>query len=645
LFIFVRHVIMACAIAVLPFGAAAQDAKPAKPTGSPFSVADFASLPAVQRPTLSPDGTRYAAKVAIKGKQYFAIVPIGGGEIKWIATGELDLNWWRWVGDKWVVVGVGQVQPVLHEEFYIRRALAVDAGTGRITTVSPRDSAQNADDVVWAADDGLARVMLSYQTSVFADEEGFWPQVREIDLATGRTRLVQRPLTGVFGWYADGAGAVRMGIAHGDDGRSTRVYHRPAAGTSLKLIARARNRDERVMIPAIFPPEPGKAMIIDDDDDGYSALYDLDLNTMTRGRQIAASPGYDIAGLSTDPSGTRLLGVRVNEDRPETRWLDPDLKLMAGEVRGMVKGAEAHIASISRDHGRAIIQVGSATAPGAYMLYDRATGSMQPIAYTNDAFKMRRMHPVTTLRYKARDGLEIAAVLTLPKGGGKNLPLIVMPHGGPFARDTEEWDWWTQFLADRGYAVVQPNYRGSSGYGTPFTRRGEGQWGLAMQDDLNDAVKALAERGVADPKRACIVGASYGGYAAMRAAERDPGLFRCAVSYAGVSDLKAMVRYDSRFLYSGVRSDWMRKQAPDLAAVSPINAVPRFSTPLLMVHGAKDRVVPVKQSRGLAQKLKAAGKPATYIEQPEADHHFSRAEDRLQFLRALDDFLKTHNPA
>lgn len=133
-------------------------------------------------------------------------------------------------------------------------------------------------------------------------------------------------------------------------------------------------------------------------------------------------------------------------------------------------------------------------------------------------------------------------------------------------------------------------------------------------------------------------------YAAMRAAERDPGVFRCAVSYAGVSDLRAMVRYDSRFLYSGVRNDWMRKQAPDLAAVPPINAVARFSTPLLMIHGTKDRVVPVKQSRGLAQKLKAAGKPATYIEQPEADHHFSRAEYRLQFLQALDEFLRTHNP-
>ena len=642
---FRRSAVAACLIAVLPLTALPAQNQPSVPTPARRAAADFALLPSLQEPALSPDGTRFAAKVASKGNQYFAIVPASGNDIKWVRLDDVDLNWWRWVGDDWVVIGVGQVKPVLDEEFYIRRAMAVEAATGRVIPVSPRDSAQNADDIIWAADDGSNRVMLSYQTSVFSDEEGFWPQVREIDLSTGRGRQVQKPVQGVFSWYADPAGAVRMGIAHGEDGRSTRVYHRSAAGARLKTIGRARTRDERVMIPSVFLPDPGKALIIDDDEHGYSALYNLDLTGMTRGSQIATSKGYDIAGVVTDPSGARLLGVEVNEDRPETRWLDPDMQALAAEANAMVQGGRAHIASVSRDRQKAIVLVGSADAPGAYMLYDRAAAAMDPIAYRNEVFKLARLHPVSTIRYKARDGLEIAAVLTLPKGSKTNLPVIVMPHGGPFARDTEEWDWWTQFLADRGYAVVQPNYRGSSGYGTHFTAKGAGQWGLAMQDDLNDALKHLSERGIADPKRACIVGASYGGYAAMRAAERDPGVFRCAVSFAGVADLKAMLRYDSRFLYSGVRGDWMREQAPNLAAVSPMNAIQRFSTPLLIVHGAKDRVVPVKQSRGLANKLKAAGKSVTYIEQPDADHYFSRAEDRLQFLKALEAFLEAHNPA
>ena len=218
-------------------------------------------------------------------------------------------------------------------------------------------------------------------------------------------------------------------------------------------------------------------------------------------------------------------------------------------------------------------------------------------------------NPVKTIRYKARDGLEISAVLTLPRErDAKQLPLILMPHGGPFARDSETWNWWAQFLAERGYAVLQPNYRGSSGYGAAFAEKGEGQWGLAMQDDLNDALDWAVKQGIADAKRVCIAGASYGGYAAMRAAQRDGERFRCAVSYAGVSDLTSMMRYDSRFLNHGTRRDWMKEQAPDFRAVSPIYFPEQFSVPILLMHGKKDLRVQVKQSREMAEKLDKAGK-------------------------------------
>jgi dipeptidyl aminopeptidase/acylaminoacyl peptidase len=237
-------------------------------------------------------------------------------------------------------------------------------------------------------------------------------------------------------------------------------------------------------------------------------------------------------------------------------------------------------------------------------------------------------------------------VLTVPAGrDARGLPLILMPHGGPYARDDEEWDWWAQFLADRGYAVLQPNYRGSSGFGTAFADKGEGEWGLKMQDDLDDAVDWAVKSGLADPARVCIVGASYGGYAALRAASRGGSLYKCAVSYAGVSDLGAILRYDRRFFNSGASRDWLRRQAPDLRAVSPINHAESFSIPVLIMHGKKDRTVPVAQSREMAEKLEHAGKAFTYIEQPEADHHFTREADRLQFLKELEAFLAKHVPA
>jgi dipeptidyl aminopeptidase/acylaminoacyl peptidase len=298
-----------------------------------------------------------------------------------------------------------------------------------------------------------------------------------------------------------------------------------------------------------------------------------------------------------------------------------------------------------------IVHVGSADQPGAYYYYDTNAGAMSLLSKVSSRFSTKtHLGPVKTIHYKARDGLDIAAVLTLPVGSAaKDLPLILMPHGGPFARDSEDWDWWVQFLAWRGYAVLQPNYRGSSGYGTAFAEKGEGQWGLAMQDDLNDAVDWAVKQGIADPKRVCMVGASYGGYAAMRAAQRDPAKYRCAVSYAGVSDLAAMMRYDRRFLNHSTRQDWLKEQAPDFASVSPVHFASQFATPILLMHGKKDRRVQVNQSREMAEKLKAAGKVEgrdyIYVEQPLADHHFSREADRLEFLEQMDAFLKAHNPA
>jgi dipeptidyl aminopeptidase/acylaminoacyl peptidase len=271
---------------------------------------------------------------------------------------------------------------------------------------------------------------------------------------------------------------------------------------------------------------------------------------------------------------------------------------------------------------------------------------MQRIAYADTALKMTKMAPVTTIKYKARDDLEISAVLTLPAGReAKNLPLIVLPHGGPAGRDVEEWDWWVQFLGWRGYAVVQPNFRGSTGFGTAFQNKGEGEWGLKMQDDLNDVVIHLAKQGIADPKRVCIAGASYGGYAALRAAQRDGALYKCAISYAGVADIAAMSRYDQRTIVGNSSRAYWKESAPNSASVSPIKNAATFSIPVLIMHGKNDLRVPVSQSREMAEKLKAAGKIYRYIEQPLGDHHFSREADRLQFLKEMDAFLQQYNPA
>jgi len=250
--------------------------------------------------------------------------------------------------------------------------------------------------------------------------------------------------------------------------------------------------------------------------------------------------------------------------------------------------------------------------------------------------------------YVAADGLALHGVLTLPRGraAGK-LPLVVLPHGGPAARDHAEFDWWAQALASRGYAVFQPNFRGSTGYGPAFQIAGNGQWGTKMQTDISDGVAALAARGIIDPKRACIMGASYGGYAALAGVTLQQGLYRCAVSVAGVADLQLMKADELGVGPTRVQArNWatLIGARTDLAAISPAMAAARADAPVLLIHGRDDTVVPYAQSTRMAGQLRAAGKPVELVTLKGEDHWLSRGATREAMLVAAVAFIEKHNP-
>jgi dipeptidyl aminopeptidase/acylaminoacyl peptidase len=622
---------------------------PSTPTPTaPVPLERFAQLPFMDSPRLSPDGTRIAVTMAVKGKARLAIVPLG--DVKntvLIDPGESDVNGWEWVSDQWLILRVGATSDVEGTPLYVRRAFGVSADGTRMVPLAARAAAQNADDVLWIAQDGSPHILLSMQTSVYFENRGFWPEVNDFDVSTGKSKIVMSSTEGVSDWFADGAGVVRLGIAYNDTTRTFKTLYRDNRDQVFRTVSRVRGPDAApANLPALFLPEPGKGIIYGDDDAGFNALYAFDLATMRRGEKLFGVEGYDLGGLIAGDGGNRLIGVRYTDTRLRTRWFDPDLAHIQEQIDKSVGSRQAHIVSWSRDFGVLLVLVTGPDRPGTYYVFRTAQGAMHILAKTNAELGPEGSSPVSTIHYKARDGLDISGVLTLPRGKvAKGLPMILMPHGGPFARDDESWDWWAQFLASRGYAVLQPNYRGSSGFGTNFAEKGRGQWGLAMQDDLTDAVKWAAGAGIADPKRVCIVGASYGGYAALRAAQRDHGTYRCAVSYAGVSDMQAMLRYNSNFLTSGLKKDWLRAQAPDLRGVSPINYAANFTIPVLIIHGKADSTVPVRQSREMAAKLQTAGKPYRYVEQPAGDHHFSEVADRIQFLKELESFLAQHNPA
>jgi dipeptidyl aminopeptidase/acylaminoacyl peptidase len=307
----------------------------------------------------------------------------------------------------------------------------------------------------------------------------------------------------------------------------------------------------------------------------------------------------------------------------------------------------------SDDFARMIVYAEGDNDAGTYWLIDGKSAG--PLGYAYPDLPDAVVGKVSVVTYRAADGLEIHAILTLPPGReARALPLVVLPHGGPQAHDTVSFDWWAQAYASRGYAVLQPNFRGSTGYGRDFRDAGFGQWGRKMQTDLSDGVAALAAQGVIDRRRVCIVGASYGGYAALAGVTVQHGLYRCAVSVAGVSDLAylisnnlwengqqegtAGVRYLNRFLSVTSQDD------RGLNEISPVRLAARADAPILLIHGLDDTVVPVRQSRDMEAALARAGKPVEFLQLPGEDHWLSSETTRKAMLQAAVRFVERYNP-
>ncbi len=630
----------------------AQEASPATAPAvvtGPIPVESFARIPFIDNATLSPQGDKIAGLLGVEGRQVLAIFSVfnnGTAPVTALIPEGTDVSWIRWANDDNAIIGLNALLPVVEERWTISRVIGLNAQSGKITRILWDRAGQNASDLLWTAKDGTPSVLIAAQNSVYSDDE-YWPAIYLVDASTGKKSLVQGGREGIMDWYADTAGVVRMGIRYDPGSRKSRLLYRGADGkSSFRTIDVADNKKREDLLAPFQFLQGDRALVVHADDAGRSGIFEIDLTTQADVRTVfLAPPGAQIGRVSMSRDGQTVLGVHYAGDQPST-WLDPKLKSIQSEVDRAVGSRRARIVSMSADHGRILYHIDQPNSPGSLFYYQVADGRMNQIAVLNRDLGTRALSPVRMVSYKARDGLDIEAVLTLPQGSsGKDLPIVMLPHGGPWARDTLDYDYWAQFIASRGYAVMQPNFRGSTGYGDAFEKAGEGKLGLAMQDDISDGLAWAVKQGIADPKRACIVGASYGGYAAMWGIAKDPDLYRCAVSIAGVANLRREVN-DFGFSYYGRESKaaWTR-MTPDFTAVSPINHIERIKAPLLLIHGKKDIVVDFAQSQSMYNKTKAAGKSVELVALPEATHHFRREADRVALLKAIDGFLQKHNPA
>jgi len=361
---------------------------------------------------------------------------------------------------------------------------------------------------------------------------------------------------------------------------------------------------------------------------------------------------YDIESIVHDPYSDAPIGARIGGPHPEVHWFDAAAGARAKALQRTFAGRNVRISGRSQDGSRAIAFVNSHSLPGIYYLVDFKKGTADIIGEDYPALAGAALGTARAMTYKARDGVEITGYVTMPPGAtGQNLPMVVMPHGGPEARDETSFDWFSQFLAVRGYLVFQPQFRGSTGFGDAFRKAGYHQWGGLMQDDVTDGVKALIDQHVADPHRIAIVGASYGGYAALAGAAFTPDLYSCAVSVGGVSDLPGMLGFSEA--KSGDESDSLAYWRVSIGAAydanviakSPARAAENIHIPILLLHGVDDTVVPIGQSEGMARALDRLHKENLLVKLPGEDHWLSRSAARIRVLTEIDKFLTAKVPA
>jgi dipeptidyl aminopeptidase/acylaminoacyl peptidase len=354
----------------------------------------------------------------------------------------------------------------------------------------------------------------------------------------------------------------------------------------------------------------------------------------------------------TDPATGLLLGGQFTGEKGFVLF-DTKLQRRLDAARKAFAAYQFTLESYSSNMAKMVVKTDGGDDPGTFWLIDMATGKAEDLMSAYPDVDPKDVGPTRMFAYTAADGLPLEGVLTLPAGStGRNLPLVMMPHGGPFdVYDRVGFDWWAQAFASRGYAVFQPNYRGSGGHGVAFEDKGHGEWGRGMLSDMADGITALAKAGIVDPTRACIVGASYGGYAALAGVTIQHGLYRCAVSYAGVSDVgHAMARdgtdsetAEGRFVEKmfGVKDPY----DPALRKISPLRNAGAADAPILLIHGKDDTRVPIVNSLSMKSALELARKPVEMVTLTGEDHFLSREASRVQTLEASVAFVEKYNPA
>lgn len=635
--------------------ALAQVATPshAQPAMPPLEV--YGELPPYEDAALSESGDYLAVLGTVGGSRQIIIMDQQNTPLKILPVQDLKIRSMRWLGDDSLLL-VRSVTEELGPNFVARQhefsqalIIPLQDGAEMQMVFGKRRNMVNAVFGVhgvrkiegkWYGFFGGVQ-LANDRRNGFRFEHGR-PGLYRVDLARNKhERVDPPPPAGVErDWLIDAAGqvAVRLDI----DDNSGRWKLRNSAG---KEIANGANTLGAVWLVALG--SNGSSVIYGERADGSINWYEMPLDGSATATSFLADE--DVKRLYFDRHTGQLLGFLRDGPEPEPVFFDPERQNTARRVREAFAGRNMAMIEWTREFDKIVVATDGNQDSGSWYFVDLANKRAEHFMSERPAIAAAQVGPISTFAYAAGDGLELDGILTLPPGReGKNLPVIVLPHGGPHSHDAVRFDWEAQAYASRGYAVFQPNFRGSTNKDAEFRRAGYGQWGRLMQTDVTDGLAALAAAGIVDPTRACIVGGSYGGYAALAGVTLQRGQFRCAVAIAPVVDLKMTFRQDYR--ESGrartARRSLLETLGPQdgFDAVSPLRHARHADAPIMLIHGKDDTVVPYEHSRRMADALKDHDRPHELVTLDGEDHWLSRSETRKAMLAAAVRFVEKHNP-
>lgn len=632
---------------------------------APPPIEAFGRIPQTTEVELSPNGNLIAWADNTGPTQKVAIFDLGQRKMLRVLAIDpgMKLRALAWTDDETLLIEVSVTEEnprnsPLHE---FGRTLAADVsgGAARMLLMTGGDRRFVTGSVLlaprtptpkmvtmWTLDysDAKQRREIGTRLSGSRKDSGWISSVFEVDTRSGKGRSIAQGTPYTDEWAVDGKG---QPVVRSEWEPERHVYRVLAKGDSEWREIHRQTDQGQLAIYGLTAD--GTAVVaVGSMGQAHSKAWSIPLDG-TGAKVLLDDPERDVVGVGRDRFSGAPVFAWFGGAANERRWFDTQAEARHRAVANAFPGRYAYSYSRSEDAQRVIAYVESPSVPPTYYLVDFRAGRADVVGEEYPGLAGVTLGEVQTISYKARDGVDIPAYVTIPPGAKpEKLPLVVMPHGGPESRDILEFDWQAQFLATRGYAVLQPQFRGSTGFGEEHRKAGYREWGGVMQNDITDGVKALIEQGLADPRRVCIVGASYGGYAALAGAAFTPELYACAVSINGISDLPDMIGYIEN--KSGEESDSLAYWRDHIGSPfdvkviekSPARAANRVRAPILLLHGADDTVVPISQSETMVRALKQFDRPYALLKLAGEDHWLSRSETRIRVLKELETFLAEH---